>query len=404
MKINYILVGSLAFLNFLARAQSERDTALQQKKTEIEWVYGQYMQDGNHSAVTGGTGTEKLSVYGPSLKVRTIAGKNSLTLQLGSDIITSASTDKIDFVVSSASRRDARNYIQWDYARKFPSKGISVHAGNGFSMESDFLSISGNLGVSKQNENKQREFSADLQYFNDDLRWGRLNPDYRKPVRLVYPQELRYREWFTQYRRHSVSLYMGITQIINKRNTAGIFPEVTLQKGLLSTPFHRVCFAGDSLVVEKLPGKRLRAALAFRWNTFAGGAAIIKNQLNAYADNFGIRALTLENETVLKLSPTYALMPNLRFYMQNGSPYFAGYKIHTADESFYSSDYDLSNLNTFTAGLGVRISPQHYLSKKHVFNAMIIRYNYMIRSDELKAHYFSVVFQTSRYKTSLVRN
>lgn len=397
MKIKYILVGSLTFLNFLARAQSERDTALQQRKTEIEWLYGQYLQDGNHSAVTGGTGTEKLSVYGPSLKVRTISEKNSLTLQLGSDIITSASTDKIDFVVSSASRRDARNFIQWDYARKFPVKGISVHAGNGFSMESDYLSVSGNLGISKQNESKQRELNIDLQYFNDDLRWGRLNPDYRKPVRLVYPQELRYREWFSQYRRHSVSLNMGITQIVNKRNTAGIYPEVSLQKGLLSTPFHRVYFANDSLVVEKLPDQRLRAAIAFRWNTFAGGSAIIKNQVNTYADNYGIRSLALENETVLKLSPTYALMPNLRFYLQKGSPYFAGYKMHAGDESFYSSDYDLSNLNTLTIGMGLRISPQHYLSKKLIFNTVIIRYNYMIRSDALKAHYFSVAFQTFRY-------
>ncbi|MBK7173902.1 MAG: hypothetical protein IPH84_11855 [Bacteroidales bacterium] len=122
MKIKYILVGSLAFLNFLAKAQTARDTALQQRKTEIEWLYGQYMQDGNHSAVTGGIGTEKLSVYGPSLKIRTITGKNTLTIKLGSDIITSASTDKIDFVVSSASRRDARNYIHWDFSRNSRKK------------------------------------------------------------------------------------------------------------------------------------------------------------------------------------------------------------------------------------------------------------------------------------------
>ncbi len=398
MKIKYILVGSLAFLNFLAKAQTARDTALQQRKTEIEWLYGQYMQDGNHSAVTGGIGTEKLSVYGPSLKIRTITGKNTLTIKLGSDIITSASTDKIDFVVSSASRRDARNYIHWDFSRKLPEKGISVHAGNELSMESDYLSVSGNLGISQSDEKHQREYALELQYHNDDLRWGRLNPDYRRPVRLVYPQELRYREWFTHYRRHSMSMNLGITQIINKRNTAGVYPEISLQRGLLSTPFHRVYFSNDSVVVEKLPHQRLGAAIALRWNTFSGGATIIKNHLNTYSDNFGIRALSIENETILKLNPTYAIMPGIRLYLQKGSRYFSGYKEHNSLENFYTSDFDLSNLNTFTAGLGMRISPQKHLFKQNIFNSMVIRYNYMIRSDSLKAHFFSITFQTSKYR------
>ncbi|MBK7173903.1 MAG: DUF3570 domain-containing protein [Bacteroidales bacterium] len=129
-------------------------------------------------------------------------------------------------------------------------------------MESDYLSVSGNLGISQSDEKHQREYALELQYHNDDLRWGRLNPDYRRPVRLVYPQELRYREWFTHYRRHSMSMNLGITQIINKRNTAGVYPEISLQRGLLSTPFHRVYFSNDSVVVEKLPHQRLGAAIA----------------------------------------------------------------------------------------------------------------------------------------------
>ncbi|MBK7173904.1 MAG: DUF3570 domain-containing protein [Bacteroidales bacterium] len=135
-----------------------------------------------------------------------------------------------------------------------------------------------------------------------------------------------------------------------------------------------------------------------RWNTFYRGATIIKNHLNTYSDNFGIRALSIENETILKLNPTYAIMPGIRLYLQKGSRYFSGYKEHNSLENFYTSDFDLSNLNTFTAGLGMRISPQKHLFKQNIFNSMVIRYNYMIRSDSLKAHFFSITFQTSKYR------
>jgi len=50
-------------------------------KTEIEILYNHYLQDGSHSAVTGGIGTEKLRVYGPSARFKRTFSKNSLDLK-----------------------------------------------------------------------------------------------------------------------------------------------------------------------------------------------------------------------------------------------------------------------------------------------------------------------------------
>ncbi|MDZ7849015.1 MAG: hypothetical protein U5L96_21110 [Owenweeksia sp.] len=57
-----------------------------------------YTQDGQHSAVTGGNGTEKLQVYSAQFhSVNTINEKHRWLLNFGADFISSASTDRIDF-------------------------------------------------------------------------------------------------------------------------------------------------------------------------------------------------------------------------------------------------------------------------------------------------------------------
>ena len=218
------LIGALAFFPFFTTAQNLIDTIETKiKKTEIELVYNHYLQDGNNSAITGGIGTEELTVYGPSLSIKRTSGKNSYTLNTGSDIITSASTDNINFVVSSASIMDARTYANVKYEREL-KQDISVFGGLGFSIESDYLSIGSKLGFFKKNKKKGQTYLLEFQMYNDDLRWGRLDDDEDGPVGLIYPSELRHKEWHLGFRRNSFNLKMGWTQIINQRNVLGIYP------------------------------------------------------------------------------------------------------------------------------------------------------------------------------------
>jgi hypothetical protein len=399
MKKKFLIIGSLAFFHFFAKAQPAKDSAQEKiSKTEIELVYNHYMQDGQNSAVTGGIGTEKLTVYGPMLNIKNSAGKHSLAFNAGTDIITSASTDKIDFVTSSASKRDARYYLNTTYEKTLVKQNLAVYGGLGFSIESDYFSIASKIGLSKEDKKHLRSYSAQFQVFNDDLRWGRINIDYFRPVTLIYPSELRFKEWYNTTKRNSYNLKLGFTQVLNKRNVLGLFPEMAYQQGLLATPFHRIYFTDSTESVEQLPDKRFKGALALRLNSFVGGNIILKNTINGYADNFGIAAFSIENETALKLKPYLTLLPNARFYMQKASPYFAGYREHKSDEEFYTSDFDLSAFQTYNIGIGLKYSPFKYLGKKLAFNTSVFRYNYMYRSNNLSAHIFSLVLQTEYYK------
>ncbi|MGQ1788354.1 MULTISPECIES: DUF3570 domain-containing protein [unclassified Saccharicrinis] len=394
MKRKYLLIGSLALAQFWARAQGhDRVREETVKKTEIELVFNHYRQDGDHSAVTGGAGTEELTVYGPMAKIKHFSGKYIVSYQLGSDIITSASTDKIDFVESSASRVDGRTYANVGYERIIDKHKMNVYGGTGFSIESDYFSLGGNIGFTKQDKEMLKTYSVEFQYFNDDLRWGRLKGSGFKPQKLLYPAELRHKEWYDVYRRMSYNLKLGYTRIINARNVLAIFPGFTYQEGLLATTFHRVYFSDGSVVVEKLPQHRYKSAIALRLNTFAYGFVIFKNTVNGYSDSFGISAISVDHETAFKIKPLLTLLANARFYTQNGSPYFNKMGQHRGDEKFYTSDYDYSDFETYRIGTGLRYHPSKYLREKIKFNALLIRYNFNYRTDGMKAHVFSLVIQ-----------
>lgn len=403
MKKRYILVSALlAFISFSLKAQ--KDTSLFKKKeinkTDIEVLYSQYNQDGQNSAVTGGIGTEKLMVYAPSLKISKQVNSNTFTLKTGADIISSASTDNIDYIVSSASRRDTRLYSNIGFGHNYDKKRIGMSAGTGFSIESDYASIPLNVGLKYSDKKKMRSYYLNILMNFDDLRWGRLNEDYYHPEKLIYPSELRNREWHENYLRQSYNFRFGFTQILNKRNILGLYPEFTIQNGLLSTPFHRVYFDDNSLKVEKLPDQRLKALLGLKLNSFVSNNVILKNRIDLYSDNFGIAGIVLENETILKLSSRFSISPTVRLDIQKGSKYFAPYMMHTPDKSFYTSDYDLSSLRTYQLGLGLRYLALKSLKKNLLFDEVKLRYAYYFRSNQLHAHIISCAFGLTQYGKS----
>jgi hypothetical protein len=395
MKRNFLLSAYLAFCLLTAKAQ-KRDTAFKKEKInkiDIEVMYGHYLQDGNNSAVTGGIGTEKLTVYSPNAKIKkTWHNQRSLALNGGADIITSASTDNIDFVRSSASLIDARTYANLTYASPVKGKNLAWSMGTGFSVESDYSSLPVNMGLVWKDKHKLKTLSVDLQMFFDDLRWGRLNANYHRPVKLIYPQEVRDVDWFKVKTRQSYNLKLAFTQVINRRNIIGVFPTLSMQHGLLATPFHRVYFIDMAdPKVENLPGRRLKASLGLKLNSFIGGRTILRNLVDAYTDDFGIKGLAFENETSVKLNAIWTLTPFARIYFQKGSRYFAAYKMHSQDEVYYTSDYDLSDFTTYKAGLGLRFAPFRQMGKNNVFNEWTLRYAYLYRTNGLSAHMITCV-------------
>jgi hypothetical protein len=317
---------------------------------------------------------------------------NIFSLEGGTDVISSASTDMIDANISSASRVDMRSYANVQYSRRLKHSDVVLGFGTGFSIESDYFSVPLLFSVDYTEPSGMRKYSATFQAFFDDLRWGRLNPDYRRPVGLIYPAELRYKEWYDVHNRYSYNLKFGFVQVVNKRMQIGIYPEFIYQKGLLATPFHRVYFTDGDLRVENLPAQRFRYPLALRLNYFAGDITIIRAGAGFYQDNFGITAGNIDLELALKITRMVTLSPFVRYYRQSEASYFEPYGKHNPSDSFYTSDYDLSQFQTYTTGLAFRYAPSKYMGKRSIFNEINLRYTFFKRTDHLTSHIFTAAF------------
>lgn len=393
MKKKYIVFGLLAASSLYTFAQKS-DTATRRKKisqTSIQLVYSHYLQNGNHSAVTGGIGTERLTIYSPDITIRKqVDSFRSFSINTGVDVISSASTDNIDFVVSSASRLDNHIYVNAEYNRDARNKRSGYGINGNFSIESDYLSGGAGISGHISNADQSREFSGSFEFFLDDLRWGRLNGE--RPLKLVYPDELRGTDWFDEYKRQSFSLNLGLRQIINKKMVLAVLPGLSYQHGLLATPFHRVYFKDSSVRVERLPGNRMKIPLGVQLNSFIGNKYVLNSYYRFYWDDFGIAAHTIEFECNYKASPVLVLAPFIRFYTQQSADFFRPYAGHDISEEFYTSDYDLSSFTSYEGGLEIRMNS---LTKKArlIFEELGLRYSYYKRSDGLHAHTITLITQ-----------
>lgn len=390
VKKRYILIGLLASsMSVFGQRSASPYTKKKLRQTDVQVLFSYYTQDNNHSAVTGGIGTEDLQVYATQLSID--SGNDSTTVyhfDAGIDIITSASTDNIDFVKSSASRIDARTHVNIGFNHRIRGTGTSYGVNGGFSIESDYLArgIAVSLGHAAS---ASREFSVAFQTFFDDLRWGRL--ENGKPQKLIYPSELRNTQWFTAHNRNSFNLSLGWYETINTRMAIGIYPGIMYQTGLLSTPFHRVYFKDKSKRVEKLPDQRVKFPLGVQLNTFLGSRYVLRSYYRFYWDNYGIAAHTFNLELAVKMSYTFSLTPFARLYKQSQANYFNPYAEHDVMQEFYTSDYDLSKFTSYKTGLGVRYTPVPG-GNGYRFREMEVRYAYYKRSDGLGAHTITTYF------------
>jgi len=364
-------------------AQSQRDTSLYKNRTlkveEVNFVSSYYKQDGNNSAVTGGIGTERLTDFATTLDVKLSRyderrRKHTLTAEIGIDVYSSASSDKIDpGTISSASSGDRRIYPSFTYAVTNEAKRSTVSVNGSLSTEFDYFSKGVNLGWSKLSKDRNREFSAKAQAFLDT--W-----------KVILPIELRSSTNLSGTKpRNSYSASFTLSQVVNSRLQVLLLADVAYQEGQLATLYHRTYFSDGTHRVEHLPDRRFKLPLGIRLNYFAGDNVILRTYYRFYKDDWGMQAHTAELEIPIKITPFFSVSPFYRYYRQDGVRYFAGYQQHQAVEAFYTSDYDLSTLSSQMGGLGIRLAPPGGMFHIPKFNALELRYGHYKRSTGLKS-------------------
>ncbi|AZA86488.1 DUF3570 domain-containing protein [Chryseobacterium shandongense] len=370
---------------FNAKAQENTNNEQPKKLTfeEANLVSSYYKQDGNNSAVTGGTGTEKLTDISNTIDVTMIKydkkdRKNKFGFSVGIDHYTSASSDMIDLKAnSSASRSDNRIYPALSWSRENESKGTTLMAGVSTSFEYDYQSYGANIGFSKKTANRMGEFTAKFQAYLDQ-------------VKLIAPIELRTNDGYGTSGRNTFALSLAYSQIINQNFQIEILGDAVQQTGYLSLPFHRVYFNDNSVHQEALPDKRFKIPIGLRANYFLGDKVILRAYYRYYTDDWGLKSNTFSLETPVKISPFISVSPFYRYYSQTATKYFAPYQQHTAFDDFYTSNYDLSKFDSHFYGAGIRISPKNGLFGVERLNMLEIRYGHYTKSVGMKSDIISL--------------
>jgi uncharacterized protein DUF3570 len=368
-------------------AQTADTSSFKSRKLKIEevnLVSSYYHQEGNNAAVTGGTGSQALTDLSNVIDIKLIIfdkklRKHTIGAEIGVDHYSSASSDRIDLKAnSSPSTTDTRLYPALSWSRENEKKGVTIGAGLSYSSEYDYQSFGANVTASFKTHDRNGEFTASLQSYFDRVKKVSLSGVHMgaSPLNNLYAGD----------ERNTVAGSLSYTQIINKQLQVMFIADVIYQSGYLAMPIYRVYFADGNVYQENLPADRLKVPLAVRASYFLSDKIILKGSYRFYKDDWGVQSHTASIEAPLKITPFLSVSPFYRYYTQNASKYFAGFREHTASDAHYTSNYDLSKFHSSFMGAGLRIAPPKGVLGIRHFSMLEVRYGHYAKNIDMNAN------------------
>ena len=357
---------------------------------EVNLVSGYYNQDGNHSSVTGGIGTQKLNDISNVIELKFTgqdvrANKYTLNIEGGIDHHTAASSAYIS--TTGASRLGG--------TRIYPSADLAIEKANGFnfgfgasmSHEYNYNSKSLNFSIGKISKDKNTEINFKAQAFFDKVTMilpSELVPKTTQTSVTTYTTASgnvissegdSHKVRIPKSPRNTFSGSLTFSHVVNKNLQFSLIADGVAQSGLLSLPFYRVYFQDQvAAKSEVLPGTRLKLPVGVRLNYFLGDKLIFRTYYRYYVDDWGIQANTASLEIPYKITPFFSISPFYRYYQQTASDYFAPYRKHLTSDTYYTSNYDLSAFNSQYYGVNVKITSDKGLLNMRAFNTLELRY------------------------------
>jgi hypothetical protein len=330
-----IIYSIVLLINVAAIAQTQ-DTTITFKKrvldnTEVDFLFSYYKQDGVHSAVGGGIGSEKLTDIASNIVVAVPLNEDDvLTFDVGISAYTSASSSNINpfnatgasgagnstgpygtpwQASSGASGNDELTSVVANYSHSSDNRNTIWSADVSFSNEYDYTSVGFGGGLTKLFNEKNTEIGLKVNAYLDQ--WRPIYPTELHEYSL-YGSNFQNQGYFfgvtvmdqngnpsngylptafttyTTKNRNSYSASLSFSQILSKRIQMSVFMDVLKQEGLLATPYQRVYFSDKS-------------------NYYIGQAQYIP----VYE--------TSENKGVYRLADDIERLPNTRFKVPIGA-------------------------------------------------------------------------------------
>lgn len=419
----FLLINSFAFAE-------EQGSEIYKKKVldeiELKFLMSHYTQDGDNSAVMGGHGSEKLEDTESKVIVNIPLNEDDvLTVMCSMSAYTSASSSNINpfdaqyvtpWVASSgASAADELHTVNVNYSHSSDTRDNIVGVNIGLSSEFDYSSFGfgGDYLYLFNNKNSEIGFKGQIYLDNWKIFYPRelLNNYFFDEGTIVDSDGNQTNEYnsnlftpLSDKKRNTISLSFTYSQIWNKRFKTSIIIDYIRQEGVLSTPYQRIYFSdiNDYFIdefqladnIEQLPNSRIKIPIGIRGNYYLNDLVILRGYYRFYNDNWGITAHTINFEIPIKATSAFVVYPFYRYYNQTKSNYFYEYNRAISADIYYTSDYDLSDYNTYFYGFGfnyTRAFRENYIKNKSLKN-IFFRYGEYVRSTGLESKIISLEF------------
>lgn len=371
------------------------------KLDEVNLVSGYFNQDGNHSAITGGIGSQKLNDVSNVFELKFVKqnefnNKYTWDVQVGYDHHTAASQAYVNPLGTSRAW-GTRFYpsINWQEEK---ANGLTFGLGTSISTEVNYHSFGLHFSVGKTSKNKNTDLNFKGQAYFDKVVLIEPTEFVPKPVEsspstyttasgnIISSNGQIIKVRIPRTPRNTYSGSLTLSQVVNKNFQVAVIAEGVAQNGYLGLPFHRVYFTNGTEKIENLPSTRFKLPLGIRMNYFLSDKFIFRSYYRYYMDDWGIKAHTASLEVPYKVSPFVSVSPFYRFYIQTASSYFAPYAQHSPNERYYTSNYNMSAFSSQFFGINVRITPEKGVFNIPFFNMVDLRYGHYTQTTGLQAN------------------
>ncbi len=232
-------------------------------------------------------------------------------------------------------------------SHQFTRTAVTVGAAN--SRESDYVSTGASVNTVTDFNQKNTSLLVGVAATDDD-------------IRVFYQTD--------RAKKRTQDLIVGVTQLLDPRTSVTFNLSWGRQRGYLSDPYKLVqkdteILPGLSLPLtfaENRPAERDKTiALAALNRAFPAANGALEATYRFYHDTFGTGAHTVDLAWFQRLGERVMLRPGFRFYTQDAADFYYykldGTKVVPAAGAprtggpFYSSDYRLSRMQTYTYGV-----------------------------------------------------
>jgi len=221
-----------------------------------------------------------------------------------------------------------------------------------YSAESDYISFGGALNYSLALNDKNTTLNAGWSHNSDLVRDDSL---------------VRWQNKMTD------DIFLGVVQLFGPKAYLTVNGSIGFEHGYLSDPYRGVMPAMNylqfnpsdpALIAERRPRHRNTELFYVSWTQFLTplkGSAELSYRF--FHDSYGISAHTVELDWHQKIGKKIVISPRFRYYVQNAADFYCllvpDYKNLPA---YYSSDYRLSEFESFAYGVDITWRISQYVS------------------------------------------